>query len=328
MATVSRVVNGKADGQISSGTQARIRQVADDLGYEPNRLARSLQSSKSRIIGILVGRIGNPYFAKMLEIAEEQAVAAGYQVISSSLHPSVAARYGRMRGWPVDGALVWATPGVTLESYFGSAAKDVPVVYMGHRRDDAEDCVFLDLYRGTQELMAHLIARGYRRIAMAAPHMDQPSVYLEERPMAYREACAKAGLPLIPISLKQYKTAEGDLFGESQRQMGYSAGVAIAATPAGERPDAVFCYNDAIALGMREGLQRGGLSIPQDVAVAGCDGLEEGQYLSQTLTTIDTPVVDICKAGMELLMNRIENGASLGRQTARYLGTLRVGETT
>jgi LacI family transcriptional regulator len=328
MATVSRVINGKAEGQISLVMRDKIRRIADDMGYEPNRLARSLQSSKSKIIGVLIGRISNPYFAKILEITEEYAVGAGYQVISSSMLSPAPGLQDRFRGWPIDGVLMWATQDMVADTYFGGRAYNLPVVYMGHKRSDQADSVVLNLYGGTCQLMDHLIAKGYRKIAIAAPHMDMDSIFDEERPRAYRDACLSAGLDIRPIALRKYISSNEDMYGEKQRQMGFQAGIELAAMPEYDRPDAVFCYNDLIALGMREGLKRGGLRVPQDVAVAGCDGLEEGTFLSEALTTIDTPIMDIAREGMRMLINRISHGDALQQQTKTFNSTLRIGGTT
>ncbi|MDR3708897.1 MAG: LacI family DNA-binding transcriptional regulator [Capsulimonadaceae bacterium] len=303
--TVSCVLNGKAAGQIALRTQERVRQAAIELGYEPNRFARSLQARNAKIIGIVIEDIRNPIFADMLETAEVIAFDAGYQVIADTIGFSrPPGAQSRFHGWPLDGILMWAQPATTVEHLLISAD---PVVYMGYPRTDGADFVAIDRFGGAKEMVKHLLERGRRRIAYARPYAEGEAVRQQEddRASGYLEACAEAGVAPRMVSLVELRGGNLKAAVGGRRPDGFATGLELAALPEQDRPDAVFCYSDLVALGLREGLKAGGLRVPQDVAVAGSDGLEEGLYLSETLTTIVLPVRRMCEIAIEFLVRRL-----------------------
>ncbi|MDR3710469.1 MAG: LacI family DNA-binding transcriptional regulator [Capsulimonadaceae bacterium] len=326
-ATVSRVLNDKANGQIPPSTRERVRQAATDLGYQPNRFARSLQARETKIIGILIGAIHNPYFANMQEIAEELAAAAGYQVIAdSTVFSQRPLERSRFHGWPVDGVLMWGQANTKAGDLLDR--RDLPFVYLGYTRHDDADFVGLDRQAGAKALTTHLLDRGYRRITYAVPHSDPNILNGDDRAIGYFEAMDDAGLARRIQVLEVSKTPAISRGMGGRRADGFATALAIARMPAGERPDAVFCYNDLVALGMREGLRSCGLSVPADVAIAGCDGLEEGLFLAEPLTTIETPVEQMCDTAVRYLVRRLVEGSDIPPQQIVLPTTLRIGGTT
>lgn len=299
LGTVSHVLNQNERAGIALATQQRVRQAAQELGYQPNRLARSLGRGRSDTFGVLISGLQNPFFVLLLETAERLAREAGYQVLSDT-EPASQARLNqpaKLLGWPMDGILMWGQPHETLTDYLPNAAPDLPVVYLsGQPRLDNNSAVWFDVYSGVRELLGYLVAQGHERIAYLFPYdwiLRQPD---EPRHRAYREICAEAGIPPQMILMERH---------DQTRRAGFEAGMRLARMPASERPRAVFCFNDFVAQGVLFGARRAGLRVPEDIAIAGCDGLEETEYLDIPLTSIELPLETMCQTAMNLLLRRI-----------------------
>ena len=297
LATVSKVLNDRTGSRIAPGTQRRVREAAETLGYQPNRLAQGMVQQKTQTLGVMISGLQNPFFLSILEETERRALDAGYQVFLDAA-PSVDGTYSehvKLRGWPVDGVLIWAAPNQTLADFLGPQARDLPVVHLGYPRTDGTDWVAFDLAQGGRLAARYLIERGCRRIGYVYPWAwPRPDVGLVHG--ACLEICREAGIFVETISTVRQ---------EETRRVGLETGLMIAARPVSERPDALFCHNDVIAIGVYHGLRRAGLRVPEDIALVGFDGIEEGQCLDVPLTTVHTPVDILCKEAMSLLMRRL-----------------------
>ncbi|MBI1335234.1 MAG: LacI family DNA-binding transcriptional regulator [Armatimonadetes bacterium] len=319
--TVSHVLNGNTKARISKVTQDRIRSAAKELGYRPNQLARSLWRGKTDTIGLLISGFRNPFFVDVVESAESAVLACGYRVQSASA-PSA---HGTFRAhadvfnWPVDGVIMWADAGQTLATYMGPRAAQTPVVYIGSIRTDDTDWIGFDSYGGGRLLTEHLVAKGYRKIAYAYPADWQPG-HEDVRFLAFRDVCSEAGItPRTLLTANRDETCSA----------GLDLGLAIARMRPSDRPDAVFCHNDTIAMGVYSGLRRAGLRVPDDVAVAGCDGIEFAQCLEAPLTTIRIPGEKIAEQAMHVLNTRLKSEAKPAQRVQTILPTeLWVGGTT
>lgn len=297
LATVSKVLNDRTGTRISAITRQRVRTVATELGYSPNRLAQGMVQKRTQTLGVMVSGLQNPFFLSVLEELERQAILAGYQVFLDAA-PSIDGTYAthiKLRGWPVDGVLMWAAANQDLAQFLGPQARDTPVVYLGYPRDDGSDWVAFDLEQGGRLATTYLIERGYRRIGYVYP-WSWPRPDVSANHAACLQTCLENGISVETISTVRH---------EETRRAGLETGLEIAARPAAARPDAIFCHNDVIAVGVYHGLRRAGLRIPEDIALVGFDGNEEGQCLDVPLTTVHTPVDVFCEQAMCLLMQRL-----------------------
>ena len=323
--TVSHVLNGNVRARIAAKTQERIRQAAAELDYQPNRMARSLGRRRTDTLGLMIQGLQNPFYVQILENVEHIALEAGYQVLvdAAAWKPRNHAQQAKLRGWPMDGALMWAQPMHTAQDYFGpqyEESEQFPVVYLGGQpRTDDRASVIFDAYGGACAAMEYLVERGYRRIAYVFPHdwvLRQPD---EPRHRAYREVCAASGI--VPQLLLMEQP-------EETRQSGLVMGLALAAMPAETRPQAVLCFNDVIAQGVLFGLRRAGLRVPEDVAIVGFDGLLESQWLDVPLTTVRLPADQMCHEALRVLLERISGGQDTPPQQVVVPARLIVGGTT
>ncbi len=329
--TVSSVLNNRsAEARISPETQARVRMIAEELGYRPNRLAQGLGKGRSNIIGLMIPGLRNPFFLSLLEMAEDLALRSGYDVLPDSAF-QMRATYNvdsKLSGWPTGGILIWVRPDKTLSDYLGAWARDIPVVYLGYRRDDRTDYVAIDRESGVRQAMQHLQSRGYRRIAYLYPWADLQPV--DSRYVMYAALCAEFGQEPEKILLETLEPQSPMMLitQAGLREAGLKTGLSLARRPTGERPDAVLCHNDLVAIGLFHGLRRGGLRIPEDIAVVGFDGIEEGQYLDKPLTTVSSPGGELIEAAFDILKDRLSSDVVTEPKQIVLPSVLKIGQTT
>jgi DNA-binding LacI/PurR family transcriptional regulator len=161
------------------------------------------------------------------------------------------------------------------------------------------DHVVIDNLAASHEAVQHLVSLGRKRIAFIGAHIDASREPAHVRLQGYREALEQAGLPFDPAlvaSTSAFGRADG---AEGMRRLLKSR----------RRPDAVFAYNDPMAIGAMRAVSEQGLRIPQDVAVVGFDDVEEGRFSNPTLTTIAPDKEAIARIAVEMLVERIEGRA-------------------
>ena len=305
--TVSHVLNGNGEARISKATQERIRLVVERLGYQPNRMARSLGRRKTDTIGLIMYGLLNPFYFHLQEAIESVGREHNYHVFSDTSTPLPAPdrQQAKLRGWPMDGVIMWANPSQTISDYFGQHSAGMNVVYLsGQPRIGTDNAVYFDVYGGAKAAMAHLIERGHRRITYVFPFDWVEQQEDEPRRCAYNDMCRIHALE--PRMVLMDRHAES-------RRAGMEAGIKIAETPRSERPTALLCFNDIVAEGILFGLRRSGIRVPDDIALVGFDGIEEGQYLDTPLTTVRLPADIMAREALRILITQIkdkENGSS------------------
>ncbi|MDR3707199.1 MAG: LacI family DNA-binding transcriptional regulator [Capsulimonadaceae bacterium] len=330
--TVSSVLNNRsAQARISPRTQERVRTAAAELGYRPNRLAQGLGKGRTNIIGLMIPGLRNPFFLSLLEAAEERAFRDGCDVLPDSAFQLRAAfnAEGKLSGWPVDGVLIWVHPDRSLSDFLGPWVQNIPVVYLGYRRNDDSDYVAIDREGGVRTAMEHLRERGYRRIAYLYPWHDlQPE---DSRYIVYEQLCREFGVCPEKIALETLNTQmrHSPITQAGLREAGLTTGLSIAARPKSDMPDAIVCHNDLVAIGLFNGLRRGGITVPDDIAIVGFDGIEEGQYLDKPLTSVESPGLRLIESAMDILRERLDGfGADRPPRQIVLPSTLRIGQTT
>jgi len=321
LATVSKVLNDRSGSRIAVNTQTRVRETAAALGYQPNRFARGIAVRRTDTLALLISGLQNPFFLSVLEESEKQLMSVGYQVIVDAA-PSIDGTYvthGKLRGWPVDGALMWGGGEDKLSSFLGTQSVNLPVVYLGYRREDQSSWVAFDLYQGGKIAAKYLIDKGYTRLGFVHP-WDTSDEQRFPAFHGFQDACRSAQ---SKVDIETIRTVR---YEETQRS-GLETGLRIASMPAQNRPQAVMCHNDVIAIGLYHGLIRGGLRVPEDIALVGFDGIEEGQCLDKPLTTIHTPVDQFCRKAIDILLSKLSGGPEWPNEQCVLPAKLLRGET-
>jgi LacI family transcriptional regulator len=295
--TVSVVLNGRREGvRVPDATRRRVQQVAEDLGYRPNILARSLRTQQTRTIGFISDEVTTtPFAVSMLAAAQDEAARHGYLLFVVNLGPNA----------PL------ALQEQAIEQLAQQQVGHIVYGCMYHRIVDPPlglpaDAVFLnceasggrhrsivpDDRQGAYEVVMELIRAGHRRIAFLDDHRHPPASPL--RLEGFKAALTEGGLEYQPaLHLETTPYVRGGL-----------ALSDLIDLPADQRPTAVFCYNDRIAMGAYRAARTRGLRVPDDLSIVGFDDQEYiASELDPPLTTVRLPHREMGRLAIQLLLD-------------------------
>jgi LacI family transcriptional regulator len=294
--TVSHVLNGDHSVSISDETRTRVLQAARDLGYRPNNNARALATGRTSTIGFWMCFEYSQYRAHILHRMQTIFKNSDFELVIRDVDDELGRDHNspQIHRIPVDGIIALDTP-MPRKSFIGEDQQvSTPFVNIGAFWSDDGDYVASDLYYGTKEAINHLVEIGCRNIIYVLPHSTDEQEMAEARTRAYLEVMKSACLEPTLV-----RTAEVNLsssYKSVRDYVGKNANV-----------DGIFCHNDDMAFGAHRALYDLGRRIGPDVALVGCDGIEETEYLSPPLTTVVQPIDEMCELAWEFLRNRIEN---------------------
>jgi DNA-binding LacI/PurR family transcriptional regulator len=279
-----------------------VLRAADDLGYRPNAVARSLVRMRSFLIGVMLSDLHNPFFTEVVDGIEGEAIEAHYRALFNT-----GSRLAERESEAVETLLELRTDGLILAGSvlpsrtIAAAAARVPVVLVARpSRSTAVDSVTNDDRAGARMAVAHLAELGHRAIA----HVDGGSgAGAAARRSGYADAMTRHGLG------SRIRIAPGAF-----TEQGGANGVA-ALLSKGRRPTAIFVANDLAAVGALHALEEHGLRVPEDVSLVGYDNIALAALGHIDLTTIDQPRLEIGATAVRLLLERLEEG----RTGARHL---------
>ena len=289
---VSRVFTPGASA--SAETVAKVRQAAEELGYRPNALARSLLTGSSKMIGLVVSYLDNHFYPPLIEKLSRALQEEGYHILmflAGNDGPEADAVVEDILDYQVDG-LVLASVGLSSDLAKRCAVMDVPVVLLNrHMGASDEVAVISDSRAGGRLAAEHLIARGARRIAHIAGWEEASTQ--REREAGFIDGLRAAGLSLFAREVgnfvaEQAKAAARTMFADPENS-----------------PDAVFVANDFMALVVLDTLRYElGLSVPDDVRVVGFDNVPAAAFPAYQLTTIAQDPDAMAARTMACLMGR------------------------
>ncbi len=293
--TVSRALNGT--GPVSDQVRRRVEAASAELRYLPHGTARSLITRRTDVFGVVLPDLFGEFFSEVIRGMDPQAQQRGYHLLLSGSHDGrreIEFAVGAMRG-RVDGMIVMS-PDVSGAELAGCLPPDVPVVLLNcDVRGTDFPAINVDNYGGALAMVRHLIALGHRRVGMitgAAANFDAL-----ERLRGFRAAIEEGGEGIEGVE------AAGD-FTEAG---GYRAALVLLEDP--HPPTAVFCANDATAVGAISALRLAGRRVPDDVAVAGFDDVPIGRYLSPSLSSVRVDVNHMGARAVEMLCHAIAGDA-------------------
>lgn len=290
--TVSRALSDSP--LVKAETKTHIQQLAQEMGYTPDAIARSLVTQQTRTVGVVVTTITDPFVAEVVQGVEDAAHENDYSVIlaSSAAEPErELAAVEMLRAKRVDGLIVTSSRVGAL--YLEHLERiGVPVVLVNNHNRQSGRYTFsvsVDNQHGGHLATAHLIERGHCRIGYVsgpANHSDDA-----ERLAGYRQALEEAG---FPFDAALVVPCNGRLDGGEQalhklREMS-------------EPPSAVFCYNDMTAIGLLSAARRAGLSLPDGLAVVGFDDIPLAAHVCPALTTLAQPQRDMGRQAMNMAL--------------------------
>jgi LacI family transcriptional regulator len=293
--TVSRVLNDRPD--VSEETRQRVRALISEMGYSPNIIARSLIQGRSHTIGVVGYGLGYYGPSRTLTGVERQANELGYTPLLSLLREpednAGESALPNLLSRKVDG-IIWAVPEIgSHRAALLEATRHIPVpiifINMQPRPDLA--VVAVDNYNGGRQAALHLLARGCRKVAV----ITGPETWWEsfQREAGWRSAMLDSGRVSEP-ELAQLRVT-GDWYpasGDRGLEQLLRRDPSI---------DAVFAFNDPMALGVLKAAQRLGCRVPDDLAVVGFDDTPEASYFNPALSTVRQPLVEMGAQAVRLL---------------------------
>jgi len=305
--TVSRALS--KPGRISAKTEARIRAAASQLNFRVNPIARALHTGRSHTLALVVADITNPVIFGIVRGAEKEAASAGYTLVIAESQES-----GETEAEAVE-RLVPSVDGVILattrlgDEAIRAIAERKPVVLI-NRAVEGLDGILPDVDRGVMELMNHLHSLGHRSIVyLAGPETSWVSARRWERLL---EASESLGIALVEIG-PNAPTIEG---GRDALRRVFAA-----------RPTAVIAFNDLIAIGLMQAAAQRGVTVPDDLSVAGFDDIFGSELISPPLTTVRSELETAGKRSVRTLLARLE-GDDAEIETGLLTTTLIIREST
>jgi DNA-binding LacI/PurR family transcriptional regulator len=298
--------------QVSAESRKKILAAARKMGYRPNPHARALKRSRTGIIGLWIPDQISTHYSHVARELNRLMKQARHELIVSEVGGASAEQV--LSHVPVDGVFAVDAPDAVNAHLESAVAKSVPVISIGAERAEKTDYVQVDLLAGTTEAMEHLISLGYRRIVHATfVRKNQPGA---TRRIGYEKAMRAARLKpeflYYPLSEEQRPIVRQSVQ-EFIREHGC--------------PEAFFCHSDDVAIGIYRGLRDLNLRVPDDVALVGCDGIQDTEYLECPLTTLVQPVAEMCATAWQFMQQRLEN-AETKRQKAVLKPKLTIRESS
>jgi LacI family transcriptional regulator, galactose operon repressor len=287
VATVSRALNGFDN--VSERAKKRVSEAVRELGYVPHAGARSLSLARTNAIGVVLPDLHGEFFSEIVRGMDREASRHGYLLLLSNLHgsPDQAAFALKAMHGRVDGLIVMA-PHLNAEDLSAALPPALPSILI-NTRDGSESrpAIHLDNAAGARAVAAHFEALGRKRIIHVAGPLG--NIDADERAAAFRHACEAQGLDC--------KVVRGD-FEEASGQLAVEQLLRD-----GDRFDALFAGNDNMAIGALQALRSRGLSVPDDVVVAGFDDIPLARHLG--LTTVRVRIAELGERALARLLESI-----------------------
>ena len=304
-ATVSRALNGS--GYVSAARRAAVLEAAAELGYVPHASAQLLRSSRSRMLGVIVGDLANPRSASLINSVQSVAVERGYATLFASVPDSgsqseqdVLQAFLRQR--PEGLVLATLRTADSDRVLRGLADAGIPVALVGRALDHARiDSISADYRRGGDTVTSHLLELGHRRIAFLGAQLAEADQVGRLR--GYLDALRHARIQVRPAWV--IGDAPGK-YGPTYPTFltGYQAAQRLLRLPL--RPTAIVARNDVTAVGALQALKDAGLRVPADLSVTGFDNIPLAPAIAPALTTMSQPTEEEGRLAAEFLLARLE----------------------
>lgn len=307
VSTVSNLLNGRS-GRMRAKTKERVLQAIDQLGYIRNQAARQLKTGHTRIIGLIVPSVANPFFGVFARHVEEAALSHGYQVLlgNSERQPDREKRYAdELWGYGVRG-IIFGSALMNYSHLDNLIDRGLHVVTFDRpaQKDDsvAFDSIGVDNVLAARLATKHLLSLGHRRIGFLSGALR--TINRINRLAGYKAALSEAGVA-VDAQLIWEGTNNGS-FGDTDA-VAFGRQGAHELLSLTHPPTAIFTINDMYAFGIYAGARDLGLEIPFDLSVVGMDDISLTEVVQPPLTTIRQPIQDLARAAVERLIGRLQD---------------------
>ena len=317
--TVSNVVNGYV--HVSPTTRERVQRAIDEMGYRPNLSARSLRSGRTGIIAVALPRLDEPYFAELAAAVIAVADQRGCTVLveqTDGLRERELLAVAGIRPDLIDG-LILSPLALGAVDLLAPAGATTPLVLLGERISDTSfDHVAIDNVAAARTATEHLLALGRTRIAAIGTMSSVAAQTARLRLTGFLAALEDAGRAVRDEHVQEVEAFQRiDGARAMERLLDLSS-----------PPDAVYCFNDLLALGALHTLHRRGVRVPEDVALIGTDDIAEARFSTPRLSTVAQDQVEIATHAVDALLHRLGEGADEPPREVTVGFELRAREST
>ncbi len=291
---VSLVIGGNPRARVADATRQRILDAARELGYRPNVIARSLVRGRAYAVGLIIPDLGNPFFADVVRGAERVAADQGYALLlCDAADVGIERHLETLRARQIDGVIMDALGAASLEADAVAGLNIVLVDEPGA----AFHGVASDALAAGRLAARHLLDLGHRRFGFLGPASDIWAFRMRER--GFVQELRAAGIAIdSPHFRRAAPTVEG----------GREAMRTLLGLP--NRPTAVFCANDLLALGALKSCARSRVGVPETMSIMGCDDIEAARLVTPELSTITIPARELGARAARMLI-RLLDGESI-----------------
>lgn len=296
-ALVSYVLNNQKENRISKEVARKIRQVAQELNYQPNQIAKSLKTSKTRTLGLIVADIANPFSSSMARIVEDEADRQGYTVVfgSSDENPQKCQKLiTTLLNRQVDGLLI-AAPAGTESQIMALQKQTVPFVLIDRYFPSLKTSYLaLDNYQSTYDAVRHLVDSGYQRIGLIT--LKTSLFHITERTRGYQSALQKNGLPFQKSRVKE-------LSGNNPTP---DVAKAIQLLRTGQDPvDAIVFTTNSLTFWGLKAIKSQHINLPSELAVVGFDETDAYELFDTSITYIRQPLQEMGQLATKILLESL-----------------------
>lgn len=299
--TVSRIVNG-ADG-VSERVRVKVEAAIQQLGYRPNLSARSLVTSRTHTIGVVLGDPRNSYYAELLHTISDELTHAGYRALILSGRADTTEDLARTLWETNVDAVILTTTMLPADDEGRIVSLGVPSVTMGPGTAPETATISPDNLEGGRIAGRHLVSLGHRRIGVIAGPLGTASV--RDRHEGFLSELEAAGVDfdadLLEVADLDYTRA-------------FAAATRLLQSPT--PPTALFCHNDLVAFGALNAAKALGVSVPQDVSILGFDDVAMSSWEAFDLTTVRQPILEMARGAVELVLELLDDP---GKERAHLL---------
>lgn len=291
VATVSRALS--APEKVSEESMSKVKSAIAKIGYRPNMLARNFRSTRAHAVVVLVPDIANPFYSLIIRSLEDRAQQKGYAVLLGDTRgmPEREQEYVRRVETRLADGIIQLRP--YSEKSINNVPEGVACVNACGCENTTGPLIRIDNRAAAKTMVDYLISLGHQRIGVICGLKDNPHTI--ERLEGYHQSLKAAGLPFDPSLI-----TEGDF------TMWSGHNCAFQFRNMQNRPTAIFCMNDEMAIGAIQTLKSQGIRVPEDISVTGFDDIAYARYSDPTLTTIAQPAEQMGKMAMDLLLAIID----------------------
>jgi len=312
--TVSRALSQKI--YVEEETRNKVLAAIRELDYKPSLAARSLKNTNSKLLGLVLPDIQNPYYPKIVKYIEEYARDKGYSVILCDTFEDKERECGffaTLENLFVDGILFLPSTEDTnhILPYIGK----IPIVIINRKFDIGVTCVLGDDYAGGYEVGKYLMEQGHKRIVCMIN--DKKRQYNPERLDGFSRAFKEFKMDGADFDIVKNVSSVEDACRKAREFL----------VKADERPTAVFVFNDNLVSGVYHAAYELGIKIPEELSVVGYDDALSSLYMVPPLTTYEHPAKEIAQMALNLLIQEIQEKENNGGSVCRIAGKLQIRQS-